>query len=180
MAARRTNDPRVTTSPLAARGASATRRGVLEQPGGNVALDLFVLEQHVGTLLRAAFDGTGIRPAEYAVYTQLAQRARTPGQLIKTLGLRPATLSGHLSAMEARGHVLRSPHATDRRSSVLRLTPAGRAAAVECRPRMRRAVRLVNNLLGGAGEVAAMRTALADLDHAVTSATMQIGATVER
>jgi DNA-binding MarR family transcriptional regulator len=167
----------VTTSQVDAVGGSATRRGVLEQPGGNVALDLFVLDQHVGTLLRAAFEGTGVRPAEYAVYSQLVKGARTPGQLIETLGVRPATLSGYLSAMEARGHVLRSPHANDRRSSVLRLTPAGRAAVVECRPRMRHAVRLVNNRLGGAEAVAAMRSALADLDRAVTRATGQIVAT---
>ena len=40
-------------------------------PDGNLVLDLFVLQQRIGELMELALAGTGVRPAEYAVYSQL-------------------------------------------------------------------------------------------------------------
>jgi DNA-binding MarR family transcriptional regulator len=90
----------------------AQRRFVLDQPGGNLALDLFVLSQHLGGMLDAAFTGTGVTPAQYAVYSQLGEQAATPRRLGATLGLAPATVSNYLNTIERRGHLVRTPHAT--------------------------------------------------------------------
>ena len=68
---------------------------IIDQQGGNLVLDVFVLDRHIGALLDLALRGTGISPAQYAVYSQIGRGARTsPGQLVDVLGLRPATLSG--------------------------------------------------------------------------------------
>ena len=113
----------------------ADREGpVVDQPGGNVALDLFVLDQHLGQLMDQALVGTGITGALYAVYSQLATRSLTPGQLSQTLGVRPTTLSGYLAAMERSGHLTRVRHQSDGRSRVLALTEAGLAQWQEARP----------------------------------------------
>ena len=81
----------------------STRRFVLDQRGGNVALDLFVVDQHLGSLVDATLAEAGITGNLYAVYSQLAQGPRTPGQLSETLGVRPTTLSGYLATMAGSG-----------------------------------------------------------------------------
>lgn len=143
---------------------------VLDVPGGNLALDLFVLEQHLGNMLDVAFRGTGVTPSQYAVYSQLHRRQATPGRLCQVLGLRPATLSGHLAAIERRGHLTRHRHEADGRSVVLVLTDEGRTTTQACRRRMRRAVSVLDAEVGPAEETAALRSALGRLDRAVIAA----------
>ena len=58
--------------------ADAAHPLVLDKAGGNVALDLFVLTERVGTLLSDALAGTGVSASQYAVYAQLFQSPRTP------------------------------------------------------------------------------------------------------
>ena len=142
-------------------------RYVVEQPGGNVALDLFVLDQHLGAVLDAALVPTGVTASAYAVYSQLAQGPATPGQLSETLGLRPTTLSGHLATMQRSGHVTRVRNERDGRSWRLELTESGRVRAEECRQVMGRLVRSINAGLGSADEVRRVRELLARVDQAV-------------
>jgi DNA-binding MarR family transcriptional regulator len=145
-------------------------RYVVDQPGGNVALDLFVLDQHLGAVLDAALAPTGVTASAYAVYGQLAQGPATPGQLSETLGLRPTTLSGHLATMQRSGHVDRARNERDGRSWLLELTESGRAKAEECRQVMGRLVRSINAGLGSADEVRRVRAMLARVDQAVLAA----------
>src|SRR4051795_5422801 len=49
----------------------------------------------------------------------------TPSQLGERLIVTRATVTGLLDSLEARGYVRRQPHATDRRSLVVELTPEG-------------------------------------------------------
>ena len=154
------------------RASEPTRpRFVLDQPGGNLVLDLFVLHQHLGTMLDTAFAGTGVTPAQYAVYAQLARGARTPGQLVETLGLRPATLSGYLAAMQERGHLTRSRSTVDGRSALVSLTPEGVVTRTACRLRMRRALTALGAQLGSTEVVEQLRAALGRLDAAVVATT---------
>jgi DNA-binding MarR family transcriptional regulator len=146
------------------------RRAVVDQRGGNVALDLFVLSQHLGQFLDHAFDGSGLTPSLYAVYSQLAQAPKTPRQLGDVLGVRPPTLSGYLATMDKRGHLSRTPHQSDGRSTWLELTAAGREQWQNGRVRMRFAVRALNAQLGGADGVQAVRSRLAELDNALLAA----------
>lgn len=101
--------------------------------GGNLVLDLFVLQQRIGELMAAALEGTGVRPAEYAVYSQLGDGIATARDLTLALGLTPSTLTGHLAAIERRGHLQRAANPSDGRSHVLALTPAGDKARERCR-----------------------------------------------
>ncbi len=105
---------------------------------GNVVLDLFVLQQRIGELMEAALAGTGVRPAEYAVYSQLGIAAMTPRELGARLGVTPSTLTGHLAALERRGHVERTANPADGRSSLVGLTREGRATLTRCRRGFRR------------------------------------------
>ena len=145
----------------------STRRFVVDQRGGNVALDLFVVDQHLGSLLDATLAGAGLTASLYAVYSQLAQGPSTPGQLSETLGVRPTTLSGYLATMAGWGHVSRSRNEHDGRSSVLALTEAGHAKVLECRPLMQRAVTTLNAEIGSAEDVQAARALIARIDAAI-------------
>ena len=102
----------------------STRRFVVDQRGGNVALDMFVVDQHLGSLIDATLAEASVTAALYAVYSQLAQGPRTPGQLSETLGVRPTTLSGYLATMVGWGHASRSRNELDGRSSVLASGPS--------------------------------------------------------
>jgi DNA-binding MarR family transcriptional regulator len=151
-------------------GVVPRRRFVLDQPGGNLALDLFVLAQHLNSMLDAAFAGTGVTPSQYAVYSQLGVEPMTPRVLGRSLGLAPATVSNYLKAIEQRGHLTRTPSADDRRSHSVALTAAGMAKRAECRERMRLAVRRLDAPIGSAAERDALREALGRLDDAVLAA----------
>jgi DNA-binding MarR family transcriptional regulator len=144
------------------------RRGfVVDQRGGNIALDLFVVDQHLGALLDAALAGTGVTAALFAVYSQLAQGPRTPGRLSATLGVRPTTLSGYLATMARKGHTTKTRSPLDGRSFSVSLTDAGHAKVRECRPLMQRAIRVVNAEVGSADDVAAARALIARIDDAI-------------
>lgn len=157
-------------------GATDGPRLVIDQPGSNLALDLFVVDQHLGAMLDVALAGTGVTPAQYAVYSQLGRGARTPGQLADVLGVRPATLSGYLAAMQERGHLSRTRSSVDGRSALVSLTPEGTAQRNSCRLRMRRAVTALNTAIGSPEAVAVLRSALGDLDHAIVSTTAALTA----
>jgi DNA-binding MarR family transcriptional regulator len=145
-------------------------RFVVDQPGSNVALDLFVLDQHLGQVLDAALAPTGVTASAYAVYSQLAQGATTPGRLTETLGIRPTTLSGYLSAMRRSGHLNRVRNARDGRSWLLELTASGQDKTDECRQVVRRVVQSINAGLGSAEDVRQVREVLARVDEAIVAA----------
>jgi DNA-binding MarR family transcriptional regulator len=151
--------------------AAPSKRGlVVDQTGGNVTLDLFVLTQRLGLLLDAAIADTGLTASTYAVYTQLERGPLTPGQLSETLGLRPTTLSGYLAAMERAGHLTRTRHQADGRSRLLALTQTGKQKVDECRPKMRQAIQQINKRLGSADEVRQARLTLGRIDRAIAGA----------
>jgi DNA-binding MarR family transcriptional regulator len=135
---------------------------------GNVVLDLFVLQQRIGELMETALAGTGVRPAEYAVYSQLGIAAMTPRDLGARLGVTASTLTGHLAALERRGHVRRTPNPADGRSSVVELTPAGRATLTTCRGGFRRMVAALEAALPAPADE--VRATLVQLDAAAAEA----------
>ena len=116
-------------------------------PGGNVVLDLFVLQQRIGELMEQALAGTDVRPAEYAVYSQLAIAPMTPSELCARLGVTPSTLTGHAAALTRRGHVVRVRDEHDGRSYRLELTAEGRRVLGECRRGFRRMLRRLTSAL---------------------------------
>lgn len=146
------------------------RRYVVEQRGANLALDLFVVDQHLGSLMDASLAGTGVTGTLFAVYSQLAVGPRTPGQLSEVLGIRPTTLSGYLATMASSGHTARVRNERDGRSFLVSITETGQAKVRECRPLVRRAFRTVNAAIGSSAEVDAARELLARIDGAIQQA----------
>lgn len=147
---------------------------VVNEPGGNLTLDLFVLSQHVGGLIDEALAGTGLSASLYALYSHLTRGGRTPKQLAGALGIAPATLSGYLAQMERAGHLTRERSVADGRSWTASLTAEGSAKVRECQPRFRVAVERLNLALGGEEEVHRARQGLGALDRAVI-ASLEVG-----
>lgn len=155
---------------MSAPAGDAAPRYVVDQPGGNVALDLFVLDQHLGSVLDGALAAVGLTASLYAVYSQLARGPLTPGALCEILGIRPTTLSGYVGTMHRAGHLTRLRNERDGRSWLLELTESGRAKVEECRPVMRAVVGGIEAHLGTPAEARQVREVLGRLDRAVLAA----------
>jgi DNA-binding MarR family transcriptional regulator len=142
---------------------------------GNLVLDLYVLQQRVGEFMEVALAGTEVRPAEYAVYSQLGSEPMTPREISLRLGVTASTLSGILAAIERRGDIERSPHPTDGRSYRVELTTAGRARLRRCRTAFRRAIRTLDDALPRPAEE--LRAGLLEIDEATSEAITRLRAT---
>ncbi len=74
----------------------------------SLAFDVFLVGSRLGALLDRALAGTGIRPAEYAVYSLMLEAGpRTPSELAAALGVPPSTMSTYLTTMLSRGDAAR-------------------------------------------------------------------------
>jgi DNA-binding MarR family transcriptional regulator len=146
---------------------TVTSERQLAVPEGNLILDLFVLHQRVGELMDVALAGTGVRPSEFAVYSQLGPRAMTPRELSSRLGLTASTLSGLLAAIERRGDVCRRDNPDDGRSYRVELTEPGRVRLRECRTAFRRALRRLDRELTRPADE--LRAGLLEIDTAAAA-----------
>ena len=85
----------------------------------------------------------------------------TPRELGARLGVTPSTLTGHLAALERRGHASRTPNPDDGRSARLALTAEGRRTLAAGRRGFRRVLRrFEGELPAPAAEVRAVLVAL--------------------
>jgi DNA-binding MarR family transcriptional regulator len=96
-----------------------------------------VLDRHLGYFLRRAqvavfqdfirtLADVGIRPAQYSVLIVIGANAGlSQADVAQTLGIERARLVRLLDRLERRGLTQRLPSRVDRRSHVLKLTPAG-------------------------------------------------------
>jgi DNA-binding MarR family transcriptional regulator len=97
--------------------------------GVSVLYDCFLLGQALRPVLARALDGTPLRGEEYAVYSLLAEQGPlSPTVLARRTAMPATTVSDHVRAMTARGHLSREPDPRDARSALLSLTAAGREA----------------------------------------------------
>lgn len=135
--------------------------------GGNVALDLFVISQHLGGLLDGALRESGLSPAQYAVYSQIATGTSSPKTLLEVLGLKPATLSGYLNAMEARGDLLRTQDPTDGRAHVVSLTAKGLERNSVAAEAFRDVLSALDEQIGGRQVMPRVRAELFRIDQAI-------------
>ena len=76
-----------------------------------------------------------MRPARTPIGLELARAARTVSRafddaLAEAVGVREATLTHHLNAMDAQGLVTRTRDPANRRVHVVEVTPAGEAAFI--------------------------------------------------
>lgn len=107
----------------------------------SLPFEIFTASQRLGTYLDRALEGTGIRPAEYAVYSLMLEAGpRTPSELAAMLGMPLSTLSTYLGAMLARRDAKRIPNPADGRSVRVVLTDRGRGVVRTVNPPFTRAV----------------------------------------
>ena len=100
----------------------------------------YVLEDQVGYLLRCAHQKAtetfnavmapfGVTPMQFGALAKLDDLGSvSQNQLGRLIAMDPATISGVVGRLIARGFVRQSPDAKDARLVLLTLTPAGRAA----------------------------------------------------
>jgi MarR family transcriptional regulator, organic hydroperoxide resistance regulator len=98
------------------------------------ALPLIAVWQQVTHRLLASLDDAladlGLSAAEINTLACFGgANRRTVGELVAATAQRPSTLTGILDRLERRALVERVANPTDRRSILVRLTPAGRAQA---------------------------------------------------
>jgi DNA-binding MarR family transcriptional regulator len=82
-----------------------------------------------------------LKPGEFAVYSALRlEQPVTPTRLASVLGMPATTLSSALRKMDAAGHLVRSAHPADGRSSLVELSAEGVEVTVGCFPAFRAAI----------------------------------------
>ena len=132
--------------------------GALEDPPQrriSLPFDIFEVSTRLGTYLDRALQGTGVRPAEYAVYSLMLEAGpRTPSELAAMLGMPLSTMSTYLGAMLGRGDAKRIPNPSDGRSVRVVLTDRGRGVVRAVNPPFTRAVAALEaNLDAPVGDV---------------------------
>ncbi len=80
-------------------------------------------------LLDSVLESADLTGDEFAIYSVLdGAKGMTPSDLARWMAAPATTVSSYLKRFAARGHVTREPNPDDRRSYLVRLTPAGRRA----------------------------------------------------
>lgn len=102
--------------------------------------DIRRLHQIAVALFMAETEPFGITPVQFAAL-QAVQNAPGTDQrtLARTIGFDTSTIAGVIDRLEARGLMLRSASAQDRRVRLLTLTPAGERLLADVVPSMLRA-----------------------------------------
>jgi len=101
----------------------------VERPGSPV-LALHRATHATLRALTARLADLDLPAADINVLANLADgRVRTVGALASATATRPSTLTSLLDRLAKRGHIVREVDPADRRSFMISLTPAGRAAA---------------------------------------------------
>jgi DNA-binding MarR family transcriptional regulator len=119
------------------------RRSAEEDPHAPERAAAYVLENQIGFILRCAHQRASeifaatmgrfeVTPTQFAALAKLDDLGTvSQNQLGRLTRMDPATISGVIGRLTARGLVRQSPDANDARLVQLRLTAAGRAAALE-------------------------------------------------
>jgi DNA-binding MarR family transcriptional regulator len=146
--------------------AAQAERPPADPPQRRISLpfDIFLVNQRLGTYLDRALEGTGIRPAEYAVYSLMLEAGpRTPSELASMLGMPLSTLSTYITAMLGRGDARRIPNPADGRSVRVVLTDRGRGVVRRVNPPFTRALEALEaNLDAPVPEVRAVLLGILD------------------
>lgn len=114
--------------------------------------------------ITAVYDGElrpyGLRITQFSVLAMLVLAGALPiTALAKALGLDRTTLTRNLAPLESKGWVRVRPDASDARTRVVSVTPAGEGVARKALPGWRRAQQAVAGAIGPAGGAALHRLA---------------------
>jgi DNA-binding MarR family transcriptional regulator len=138
-----------------------------DSEAGNVLFELWRLGRAANALLAATLAEMGMTGDEFGIYSVLgcSQRGLSPTALARWMSAPPTTVSSHIKRLETRGHVARHPDPDDRRSYLLRLTPAGRRTLRRSTATYDPMLESVQRQLGA--DEPSIRAALVTLRHAI-------------
>jgi DNA-binding MarR family transcriptional regulator len=109
-------------------------------PQSSILLELSTVAGLIRTLVDQALAGLDARE-DFLTYTLVAVLGEaSPTQVALHEGVALTTVSDRLNRLVRRGHAERVPNPADGRSSLFRLTDAGRAAMREAQPRFHEAL----------------------------------------
>lgn len=117
---------------------------------GAIALELSIAARYAREVSGARLRAAGVDPDEYgflSVVGSLQPVTRTA--LAKATGLRRTTLRDAVRPLIERGHVVESPHPSDRRATLLALTPAGQELFDRGLPAFKQFLASLDDELGG-------------------------------
>jgi DNA-binding MarR family transcriptional regulator len=101
----------------------------LSRPEISLLFDFFVTSQRLRRVLTDALGDAGMRPDEYAVYSMLLEKGPlTATEMSDMLGMPLTTILDYLRALDRAGHLVRTAHPFDGRSTELSLNRSGLAA----------------------------------------------------
>ena len=90
---------------------------------------VWLVSRSTTDLLDSVLAPAGLTADEFAIYSVLtAAPTITPTELARWMAAPATTVSSYVKRLEGRGHVTRERNPDDGRSSLIRLTPAGRKA----------------------------------------------------
>ena len=90
---------------------------------------VWIVSRSADDLLSTLLAPVGLTGDEFAIYSILeASPGMTPSELSRWMAAPPTSVSSYVKRLEARGHLTRRPHPSDRRSYRIELTPAGKRA----------------------------------------------------
>jgi len=102
---------------------------VVAPQGTNVLFDVWLASRATTARLDTALAASGLTADEFAIYSVLTtSESMTPSELAQWMAAPLTSMSSYVKRFEARGHVVRIAHPTDRRSYRIQLTTSGRAA----------------------------------------------------
>src|SRR5436190_8592227 len=134
-----------------------------------VLFDVFLANQARQQLIATALEGTELPPEDYPLYVFVgAEGPWTPTGLAQRLEMPLTTVLFRLRRLERRGHAERIPNPDDRRSFLIRLTPAGRRLLRKARPKFRAYAEAVEARLA-AEKVDAARNRLGELRESIAA-----------
>jgi DNA-binding MarR family transcriptional regulator len=140
----------------------------------SLLFDVFVLNQHLRSLLAAALDGTGMSADQYAVYSLLFETGPlAPTDMATRMGMPLTTVLDYVRPMLKRRHASRSRHPSDGRSYLVTLTVQGLAAFYRTNAAWNKAIERLEPAINL--PVADVRRALHALDDAAVATLESLG-----
>jgi len=117
---------------------------------GAIVQELWVAARYGTEVLNAELRRAGVDPDAYGFLSFVgALQPVTRTRLGEATGLRRTTLRDAIGRLIERGHVEEQPHPRDGRSTLLVLTPAGQDIFDRGMPAFRKAIRALDDSLGG-------------------------------
>jgi DNA-binding MarR family transcriptional regulator len=116
---------------------------------GNVLFDVWLASRAATALIDEAVRDAGLNADEFAIYSVLAASdGMSPTDLAQWMAAPATTVSSYVGRFERRGHIRRLRNPADRRSYLVELNGAGRAAHLAAGLRFGPVLSEVNRRLG--------------------------------